>query len=301
MDDIKIIDSVQQCNDYFGVETLHPLVSVIEGLKGKPLHYCRKMYNLYIVLIKDTDCGSLKYGRNIYDYQQGAMLFLSPGQVMGSQDDGKLRQPEGWVLAFHPELLRGTPLSQIIKNFTYFSYTANEALHLSEQERKTIIECMKKIDVELRHPIDKHSKSIIVDNIKLLLDYCERFYDRQFITRENINHDILTRFENLLNEYFSSDAPVKDGIPSVQYCADKFCLSANYFSDLLKKETGLSALKHIQQKTFDIAKERIFTSRKSISEISYEMGFPYPQHFSRWFRKMAGCSPQEYRSGLNLS
>lgn len=297
MSDIKIIDSVQQCNDYFGVETLHPLVSVIEGLKGKPLRYCRKLYNTYIVLIKDTDCGSLKYGRNIYDYQQGAMLFLSPGQVMGSEDDGKLHQPEGWILAFHPELLRGTPLAKMINNYSFFSYTANEALHLSEQERKTVIECMQKITVELQHPIDKHSKSIIVDNIKLLLDYCERFYDRQFITRENINHDILTRFENLLNEYFNSDAPSEYGIPSVQYCADKLCLSANYFSDLLKKETGLSALKHIQQKTFDVAKERVFTSNKSISEISYEMGFPYPQHFSRWFKKMAGCSPQEYRLG----
>lgn len=297
MSDIKIIDSVQQCNDYFGVETLHPLVSVIEGLKGKPLRYCRKLYNTYIVLIKDTDCGSLKYGRNIYDYQQGAMLFLSPGQVMGSEDDGKLHQPEGWILAFHPELLRGTPLAKMINNYSFFSYTANEALHLSEQERKTVIECMQKITVELQHPIDKHSKSIIVDNIKLLLDYCERFYDRQFITRENINHDILTRFENLLNEYFNSDAPSEYGIPSVQYCADKLCLSANYFSDLLKKETGFSALKHIQQKTFDVAKERVFTSNKSISEISYEMGFPYPQHFSRWFKKMAGCSPQEYRLG----
>lgn len=295
MNDIKIIDSVQQCNDYFGVETLHPLVSVIEGRKGKPLHYCRKLYNIYIVLIKDTDCGSLKYGRNIYDYQQGAMLFLAPGQIMGSKDDGELHQPEGWILAFHPELLHGTPLIQMMNHYSYFSYTANEALHLSEQERKTVIECMEKVNVELQHPIDKHSKSIIVDNIKLLLDYCIRFYDRQFITRENINHDILTRFENLLNDYFNSDAPSKEGIPSVQYCADKLCLSANYFSDLLKKETGLSALKHIQQKTLDVAKERVYSSEKSISEISYDLGFPYPQHFSRWFKKMAGYTPQEYR------
>lgn len=295
MDDIKIIDSVQQCNDYFGIETLHPLVSVIEGRKGKPLHYCRKLYNTYVVLIKDTDCGSLKYGRNIYDYQQGAMLFLAPGQIMGSKDDGILHQPEGWILVFHPELLHGTPLKQMINHYSYFSYTANEALHLSEQERKTVIECMQKVNIELQHPIDKHSKSIIVDNIKLLLDYCERFYDRQFITRESVNHDILTRFEDLLNNYYNSDAPLKYGIPSVQYCADKLCLSANYFSDLLKKETGISASKHIGQRTLDVAKERIHTSEKSISEISYDLGFPYPQHFSRWFKKMAGYTPQEYR------
>jgi len=222
MNDIKIIDSVQQCNDYFGIKTLHPLISIIEGPKGKPLRYCMKLFNIYTIIIKDTDCGSLKYGRNIYDYQQGAMLFLSPGQVMGSEDDGKLHQPEGWIMAFHPELLRGTPLAKMINQYSYFSYAANEALHLSEQERKTVIECMQKISVELQHPIDKHSKSIIVDNIKLLLDYCERFYDRQFITRENINHDILTRFEDLLNEYFSSHAPAEYGIPSVQYCAGIF-------------------------------------------------------------------------------
>lgn len=289
------IESIQQYNDYFGVETLHPLVSVIEGRKGKPLRYNMKLYSIFAILIKDTDCGSLKYGRNIYDYQQGAMLFLAPGQVMGSEDDGKLHQPEGWVLAFHPELLRGTHLAEMIKSYSYFSYSANEALHLSEQERKTVIECMEKINIELRHPIDKHSKSLIIDNIKLLLDYCVRFYDRQFITRESINNDILTRFEDLLNDYFNSDAPSKEGIPSVQYCADKLCLSANYFSDLLKKETGLSALKHIQQKTLEVAKERVYSSVKSISEISYDLGFPYPQHFSRWFKKMAGYTPQEYR------
>lgn len=295
MDNIRIIDSIQQCNDYYGIKTLHPLVSVIEGRKGKPLHYCRKLYNLYFIIIKDTDCGSLKYGRNIYDYQQGAMLFLAPGQIMGSNDDGKLHQPKGWILAFHPELLHGTPLAHTINQYSYFSYAANEALHLSEKERKTVIECIKKVNFELEHSIDKHSKSIITDNIKLLLDYCERFYDRQFITRENINHDVLSRFEELLNDYYNSDAASKDGIPSVQYCADKLCLSANYFSDLLKKETGLSALKHIQLRTLDIVKRRINSSQKSISEISYEFGFPYPQHFSRWFKKMAGYSPTEYR------
>lgn len=214
---------------------------------------------------------------------------------MGSEDDGVLHQPEGWVLALHPELLRGTPLASLIREYSYFSYNANEALHLSEQERKTIIDCMEKIRIELQYPIDKHSKSLIIDNIKLLLDYCIRFYDRQFITRENVNKDILTRFENLLEDYFSSDAPAEKGMPSVQYCADKLCLSANYFSDLCRKETGMSALKHIQQKMFDVAKERVFNVSKSISEISYELGFPYPQHFSRWFKKMAGNTPNEYR------
>lgn len=295
MNEIMKIDTVQQYNDYFGIETCHPLISVIEGKKAKPLRFCKKLYNVYAVLLKDTNCGTLKYGQSLYDYQQGAMLFLAPGQVMGSEDDGVLHQPEGWVLVFHPELLRGTPLTHAMRGYTYFSYNANEALHLSEQERRTVIECMKKIRTELHHPIDKHSKSLIMDNVKLLLDYCIRFYDRQFITRENVNRDILTRFESLLEDYFTSDAPAEKGMPSVQYCADKLCLSANYFSDLCRKETGISALKHIQQKMFEVAKERLFDTSKSISEISCDLGFPYPQHFSRWFKKMAGCTPNEYK------
>lgn len=271
MSDIMKIDTVQQYNDYFGVETCHPLVSIIEGSKAKPLRYGRKLYGVYAVLLKDAVCGSLKYGQSIYDYQRGTMLFIAPGQVMGSEDDGQLHQPEGWILTFHPELLRGTPLAGIMKAYSYFSYNANEALHLSEQERRTVIECMEKIRAELQYPVDKHSKSLIADNIKLLLDYCIRFYDRQFITRENANHDILTRFENLLDNYFASGKAAIEGMPSVQQCADALCLSANYFSDLVKKETGMSALKHIRQR------------------------FPYPQHFSRWFKKMAGCTPNEYR------
>ena len=271
MNDIMKIDTVQQYNDYFGVETCHPLVSVIEGSKAKPLRYGRKLYGVYAVLLKDTVCGSLKYGQSIYDYQRGTMLFIAPGQVMGSEDDGQLHQPEGWILTFHPEFLRGTPLAGIMKEYSYFSYNANEALHLSEQERRTVIECMEKIRTELQYPVDKHSKPLITDNIKLLLDYCIRFYDRQFITRENANHDILTHFESLLDDYFASGKAARQGMPSVQQCADALYLSSNYFSDLVKKETGMSALKHIQQKMLDVAKERVFDSSKSISEISYEL------------------------------
>ena len=238
----------------------------------------------------------LKYGRSMYDYQRGTMLFIAPGQVMGSEDDGKLHQPEGWALSFHPELLRKTPLAGLIKEYSYFSYNANEALHLSEQERKTVIDCLIKIKEEVQYPIDKHSKSLIIDNIKLLLDYCIRFYDRQFITRENLNCDILARFETLLEDYFNSGRPASEGLPTVQYCADQLCLSPNYLSDLLKKETGMSALKHIQSKTTYVAKERIFNTKDSISEIAYELGFQYPQHFSRWFKKQTGITPNEYRT-----
>ena len=281
MNEITKLDTVQHYCDLFGIEALHPL---------------RRLYNLYAILLKDTDCGTMSYGRSIYDYEKGTVLFAAPGQVMGADDDGKLHQPAGWALVFHPELLRGTPLASMMKDYTYFSYNANEALHLSEHERRTITECMEKIQIELQYPIDKHSKSLIVDNIKLLLDYCIRFYDRQFITRENANKDILIRFENLVDDYLASNISAEKGMLSVQYCADKLCLSASYLGDLLKKETGVSALKHIQQKMLDVAKERVFDTSRSISEIAYELGFQYPQHFSRWFKKMTGCTPNEYRT-----
>ena len=294
MTPILQIDSVQSYNDYFGVETPHPLVSVIDGHEAKPLRFGRKFYHIYTVLLKDADCGTLKYGRSQYDYRRGTMLFIAPGQVMGSEDDGRLHQPEGWALCFHPEFLRRTPLAGLIKDYSFFSYNANEGLHLSEQERQTVLACLANIKEELRYPIDKHSKSLIIDNIKLLLDYCVRFYDRQFITREKLNSDILARLETLLDDYFLTGKSATDGLPTVQYCADRLCLSPNYLSDLLKKETGTSALKHIQLRTLEAAKARVFDPRKSLSEIAYELGFPYPQHFSRWFKKQTGMTPKEF-------
>ena len=293
MNEITKLDTVQHYCDLFGIEALHPLISIVDCDKMPPIRHGRRLYNLYAILLKDTDCGTMSYGRSIYDYEKGTVLFAAPGQVMGADDDGKLHQPAGWALVFHPELLRGTPLASMMKDYTYFSYNA---LHLSEHERRTITECMEKIQIELQYPIDKHSKSLIVDNIKLLLDYCIRFYDRQFITRENANKDILIRFENLVDDYLASNISAEKGMLSVQYCADKLCLSASYLGDLLKKETGVSALKHIQQKMLDVAKERVFDTSRSISEIAYELGFQYPQHFSRWFKKMTGCTPNEYRT-----
>lgn len=184
----------------------------------------------------------LQYGRSEYDYRRGTILFITPGQMLGSVDDGELHMPEGWIVAFHPEFLRGTNLASIMKDYSFFSYSANEALHLSEQERATVISGIKNIREELRHPIDKHSKSLIIDNIKLLLDHCVRFYDRQFITRENMNCDIFARFERILDEWFLNEDTLREGQPTVQYLADRLCLSPNYLSDLLRKETGMSAL-----------------------------------------------------------
>jgi transcriptional regulator len=295
MGEITRIDTVQQYCDLFGIEALHPLISIVNCYEMSPIRHSKRLYNVYAVLLKDTDCGTMQYGRSLYDYEKGTVLFTAPGQVMGAADDGNLHQPAGWALVFHPELLRGTPLARLMKDYTYFSYNANEALHLSEHERKTFTESIGRLCEELNYPIDKHSRSLIIDNLKLLLDQCVRFYDRQFITRENVNSDLLARFEALLDDYYKSRLPITEGIPTVQYCADKLCLSTNYFSDLVKKETGMSAIKHIQQKILDIAKERILDTSKSLSRISDEMGFQYPQHFTRWFKKMEGCTPNEYR------
>jgi len=296
MDKIQKLESVSQYNTLMGKETLHPLVSVIDFSTLPPRQHVRMNLGFYTIFLKEMKCGELLYGRNHYDYQEGTLVFIGPGQVIGIDNNGEYYQPHGWALLFHPDLLRGTSLGHRMKEYTFFSYEVNEALHLSERERQIVIDCLQKIDFELSHAIDKHSKTLIVTTIELFLNYCMRFYDRQFITRDNANKDILVRFERLLNEYFQSDKPQTVGLPSVKYCADQLHLSANYLGDLIKKETGKPAQEHIQQKLMDIAKEKIFDNTKSVSEIAYELGFKYPQHFSRMFKKNVGHSPNEYRS-----
>lgn len=295
MDNIQRLDTIVQYNNMLGQETQHPLISVVDLSKTLPMNHSRCIFGFYTIFLKDVKCGDLIYGRNYYDYQEGTLVFLAPGQVIGVEDNGEKFQPKGWALMFHPDLIRGTSLGRSISNYTFFSYEVCEALHLSTQERHTVIDCLNNISVELLHSVDKHTKRLIVNNIELLLNYCTRFYERQFITRENVNKDILVRFENLLIDYFQSDRPQAIGLPSVNYCANELNLSANYLGDLIKKETGKTALEHIQLKLIDVAKERIFDSSKSVSEIAYELGFKYPQHFSRMFKSKVGLTPNEYR------
>lgn len=295
MDEILRLDQVCQYNEMMGCETFHPLVSVIDFSKCPPVAPRRKYFGFYAVMLKDFKYGELRYGRHYYDYQEGTLVFFAPGQIGGIDNNGVPFQPKGWALLFHPDLFRGTSLAHKMKDYTFFSYEANEALHLSEQERETVVYCLHKIEAELFHAIDRHSKTLIVTNIELLLNYCVRFYDRQFITRSNVNKDILTRFENVLEDYFVSGKSECIGLPSVQYFAGELNLSSNYFGDLIKKETGKSAQEQIQMKLINIAKERISDTSKSLNEIAYELGFKYPQHFSRLFKKRVGCSPNEYR------
>ncbi len=298
MEEILKFDTVGQYNAFNRNETLHPLVSVVDLSKAAPRQLRKMSYGFYVVFLKEIRCGDLKYGISNYDYEQGTLVFLAPGQVIGSRGE-EWYQPQGVALVFHADFIHGTSLARQMNNYSFFSYTTNEALHLSERERQIIIECFSKIRYELEHGVDKHSKTLIASNIELFLNYCVRFYDRQFITRDTANKGILERFETLLNDFFTSDKPQEIGLPSVAYCANELNLSANYFGDLIKKETGKSANEYIHLKLIDAAKGKIVDARKSVSEIAYELGFKYPQHFTRVFKQQTGVTPQEYRSSLN--
>lgn len=294
-------DTVKEYNTLNDHETLHPLVSVIDFSKAQVRTWGESKsikinYGLYCIFLKEIKCGDLKYGCNYYDYEEGTLVFVSPGQVVEIEVPGVPYQPKGHALVFHPDLIHGTSLAKHISDYSFFGYQSHEALHLSERERQIVMDCLSKIQFELQQPIDKHSKKLIVSNIELFLNYCTRFYDRQFISRENVNKGVVEKFEELLNSYFSSEKVSNQGLPSVASCAEELHLSANYFGDLIKKETGKSAQEYIQNKIIDMAKDKIFDPSKSINEIAFELGFKYPQHFSRFFKQRVGMTPNEYRA-----
>jgi len=296
MESIKRFDTVGDYNAFNNNETLHPLVSVVDLSKASPRQGMKMYFGFYTIFLKEVKCGDMQYGRHTYDYQEGTLVFLAPGQTAGINSNGVTYQPKGYALVFHPELIHGSALGRHIQDYSFFGYQSNEALHLSERERKIVLDCFIKIEYELEHLIDKHSKKLIVSNIELFLNYCTRFYDRQFITRDNAHKGILERFENLLNDYFQADKPQTLGLPSVAHFAQELNLSASYFGDLIKKETGKTAQEYIQWKTIEIAKERIFDENKSVSQVAYELGFKYPQHFIRVFKQRVGSTPSEYRN-----
>ncbi len=295
MENMRRFETINAYNDFNNNETRHPLVSVVDLSKANPRQGSRMYFGFYTIFLKDVKCGDMVYGRHTYDYQEGTLVFLAPGQVAGLNSNGEIYQPKGYALVFHADLIHGTPLGQHIQEYSFFGYQSNEALHVSERERKIVLDCFSKIEYELEHAIDKHSKKLIVDNIELFLNYCVRFYDRQFITRDNVHKGVLARFEQLLNEYFQTDKPQSIGLPTVTYCAGELNLSANYFGDLVKKETGKTAQEYIQTKVIDLAKEMIFDQCRSVSQIATELGFKYPQHFARLFKQKTGMSPNEYR------
>ncbi len=296
MDKIIKLENIDQYNSLYGLETLHPLVSVVDLTKAtKTVNHIQMTYGLYALFLKQTKSCDIKYGRQSYDYQEGTIVCFAPGQTIGVETLEDEVSPQVYGVIFHPDLIRETSLGKNIKNYTFFSYAVNEALHLSDQERGIVMDCLEKISIELEHAIDKHSKALIAMNIELLLNYCMRFYERQFITRSNVNKDTLSQFEQLLEEYFQSQHPMQDGLPSVKYFADKVCLSPNYFGDMVKKETGRTPQEHIQEKVIELAKEHITETDETVSQIAYTLGFQYPQHLCRLFKRRVGCTPNEYR------
>jgi AraC-like DNA-binding protein len=295
MDRIRTYNSIGEFVGEHEIEMLHPLIYIMDMARSKPVEmegaYC---FNYYNISLKDVHNRNIKYGRNYYDYQDGTLVFAAPMQVINVENRTP-DAPRGWVLAFHPDLLRGTPLGRNLKKYTFFSYAVNEALHVSEHERDIVLECFCGIEDELRRGMDNNSKDIIVSRLELFLNYCKRFYERQFITRSHIAGDTLARFEQLLDGYFSSEHPEQPGLPTVKYFADRMHFSANYLSDLLRKDTGKSAIEHIQLHLIEAAKEKLFDKNRSVSEIAYELGFEYPHYFSRMFKRYVGMTPNEYR------
>lgn len=300
MEKLIKLNTVDAYNKLYGLETLHPLVTVVDLTRAtKSVNHITMDYGLYALFLKGGKECDIKYGRREYDYQEGTIVSFAPGQVVEVNMTRDEIQPKVYGVLFHPDLIRGTQLGQNIHQYGFFSYSSTEALHLSEREREVVVDCLAKIQAELEHGIDKHSKQLISMSIELLLGYCMRFYERQFITRELAHRDTLQKFENLIQEYFANNVAQESGVPSVSYFADKVHLSPNYFGDLIKKETGKSAQEYIQFFMIERAKDMIIGSDKTMSEIAYSLGFAYPQHFSRLFKRETGMTPNEYRGSAS--
>ena len=299
MDEIFHIKSITEANRLFGrTAPKHPLVSVMWA-KDFPDYNEFRGYklntDLYMISFKDGITGSLGYGRNSYDFTEGTMVFSKPNQVLTVEEKNIEDDAKGWVLVFHPDLIRKSPLSTVIGSYTFFDYEVHEALHLSDDEKATLTDLVKKIEIEINQNIDKHSQKLIVSTIELILYYCNRYYDRQFYVRTNLHQDHIAEFEAFLKDYYNSEKPTELGLPSVKYCGEQLHMSSNYLSDLLKKETGKSAKDHIYAFIVNKAKNQLLGTTASISEIAYDLGFEYPQHFSKLFKKQSGMSPAKYR------
>ena len=289
-------DTIKKYAEAFNNKALHPLIAYVDLNQSLPMLRSQFMLGFYAIIIKETRCGDIRYGNQYYDYDEGTMVFIGPNQIIKHEPEGEIHQPYGKALIFHSDLIKGTNLGKHIHEYTFFSYASYEALHLSNKEREKILACFDNIENEIIQNIDRHSKKLILSNLELLLNYCTRFYDRQFITRENIGQGIIEQFEQHLNEYLRHEKLQEIGLPTVSFFADTLNLSPNYFGDLIKKETGKSAIEYIHLKLLEYAKEKIMDKTKSISEISYQLGFKYPQHFTRLFKQKVGVAPNEYRS-----
>jgi AraC-like DNA-binding protein len=300
MKDIYRIKSTSEVHQMFGLDKpKHPLITIIRKWPQIDFDFgnLKLTSELYLLSMKGKMKGStFQYGKNSYDFDDGTLVFLAPNQVASFADPIEELDDSGWTILFHPDLIRKSELGKTIKNYSFFNYETNEALHLSDKEKQSLLELVKKINTELNQNIDKHSQDIIIQNLESILKYSTRYYDRQFYTRTNLNKDFVCKFEQYLQSYFSSSSLAEKGIPSINQCGEAMNMSGSYLSDLLKTETGRSAKDHIHSYLIDKAKTTLLNSNSSVSEIAFSLGFEYPQHFSKLFKGKVGFSPSQYRN-----
>lgn len=296
--DILTIRSINELHQINGLESpTHPLITVLDfaELEIQDKHLgIRSRMDMYVIGLKDQSCGN-QYGRNPYDFDEGVLFFSAPDQVQAVVKAHKKGEVQGWMIIFHPDLIRNTPLGKIIDRYNFFSYAVHEALHLSKMEQNTLNDCVRLIKQEISERIDHHSRTVISSTLELLLNLSQRYYERQFITRSAQNSDYLSQFEELLKSYYDEGQLQVEGLPAVEYFSGKMHLSSSYLSDLLKKETGLNAKERINAFIIDKAKTRLLSSTGTVNEIAYELGFNYPHYFSRLFKSKTGKTPNEFR------
>lgn len=298
MANILKINKVSDYSSFMGVPDRHKLLTVIDYEEISPIHHSLNQYDVYGLFMHRNLSIDLTYGCGKYDYTNGTLICVAPGQIGGKEDDGSTINLDGWALLFHPDLLHGTGLGKRMKEYSFFDYRINEALHMTENEYDIFSLFMRQIKDEITNNHDAIQDSILVGYIELMLNFCQRFYNRQFITRKLENSDILSKFENLLHEYFKNGLQLHDGLPSMQYFSDRLCLSSNYLGDLIKKSTGNNATYFIKRFVIQEAKNHL-ASGMTISETAYALGFDYPQHLSRMFKKHEGISPSDYIDSIS--
>ena len=299
MREIFHINSVSELHRLLHLECpRNPLVTIIQfdnKLELSQITEGTYVLDLYQVTLKPAAGCEMVYGRNTYDFHEGTMVFTKPGQAITFKSQPDSESGSGWALLFHPDLIRRTQLGKRIDDFHFFDYETHEALHVSEKEKVSLTQLLSSLEAELDLNMDKHSQRLISANIELMLDYCQRYYDRQFFARSNINHDIVSKFETILRQYFTEQHNLESGLPTVAWCAEQLNMSAHYLGDLLRKETGRTTQQHIQKFIIEKAKTQLLSSNDKISVIAYNLGFEYPQHFSKLFKSTTGMTPAEYR------
>lgn len=299
MADFFHLKSIAELHRLFGLEKpLHPLITVIKEWPEIDFDFgnTKMTSDLYVLGMKENVRGTFKYGRNSYDYEEGTLVFMAPNQVAKFDDADAEMDRNGWNIFFHPDLIRKSTLGNTIKEYSFFNYGLNEALHVSDKEKHMLTDMVQRIETELQQNIDKHSQELMLVNLESILKYCSRYYDRQFYTRTNLNKDLIDRFEKFLQVYFSSDEINKNGLPTLGRCGKAMNMSGSYLSDLLKVETGRSAKDHIHDFIIEKAKTLLLNSNCTIGEVAYDLGFEYSQHFSTLFKSKTGTSPSDYRN-----